>query len=69
MSDRVDNKGDRLEGTLDEAKGKAKQGWGEASGDDQTHAEGQGDETKGKAQQAVADVKDKVDDLKDRVSG
>lgn len=69
MSDRVDSKGDRIEGALNEAKGQAKQGIGDLTGDDQAQAEGQGDEVKGKAQQVVADVKDKANDLKGRVSG
>jgi len=58
---------DRIEGTLEEAKGNVKQAWGDLTGDDKLKAEGMLDEAKGKAQQVLGDVKDKVEDLTDDV--
>ncbi len=61
---------DRVEGAFDKTEGKVKSTWGEATGDEQTEAEGKGDETKGDLKDGMADVKDKVtgfvDDIKDR---
>ncbi len=56
---------DRIQGGVDELKGKAKSGWGEATGDDKTRAEGEMDQAKGKVQQGLADAKDKVGDAID----
>ena len=64
MTDRSST-GDRLEGTLDEAKGNIKQGVGNATGDDRTKGEGMLDEAKGKAQSILGDIKDKVEDIGD----
>jgi uncharacterized protein YjbJ (UPF0337 family) len=58
---------DRAEGTIDEAKGKAKQAWGDLSDDDKMKAEGMLDEVKGKAEQVWGDIKDAADDMKDDV--
>ena len=58
---------DRVEGTIEEKKGEAKQAWGDATGDDRTKAEGMLDEAKGKAQQTWGDVKDEAEKLKDDV--
>ena len=69
MSDRLDENRDRLEGTLDEAKGRGKQAWGDVAGDEETQTEGQGDELKGRGQQALGDVKDQAKDLKEKVGG
>ena len=69
MSDRFDEKRDRVEGTIDQVKGRGKQGVGEVFDDQQTRTEGQVDEGKGKAQQTVGNLKDKAKDLKDKVSG
>lgn len=55
---------DRIEGTVDEIKGKGKQAWGDLTGDDRAKAEGMADEAKGKAKQAWGDIKEGVDDLK-----
>ena len=54
---------DRIEGMADEAKGKAKQAWGDLTDDQRTKAEGMTDEAKGKAKQAWGDVKDAVGDV------
>lgn len=56
---------DRLDGTIDEGKGNLKQAWGDATGDDQTKAEGMVDEAKGQAKQALGDLKDAAGNLKD----
>jgi uncharacterized protein YjbJ (UPF0337 family) len=59
---------DRVEGSVEELKGNAKQAWGDVTGDDQLKAEGMTDEAKGRMQQAWGDLKDKAEDLKDDVA-
>ncbi len=59
---------DRAEGTANEVKGRVKSAAGALTGDDKTQAEGKLDELKGKLQQGLADVKEKADELVDRVS-
>jgi uncharacterized protein YjbJ (UPF0337 family) len=59
---------DKAEGNVDQAKGKGKQAWGEATDDESKKAEGQADEGKGKAKEAWSDVKDKAGDLKDKAT-
>jgi uncharacterized protein YjbJ (UPF0337 family) len=49
---------DKIENKTDELKGKAKQGVGEATDDEQLQAEGHADETKGNLKQAGEKVKD-----------
>jgi uncharacterized protein YjbJ (UPF0337 family) len=66
MTDRSSTR-DRLEGTIDEGKGKLKQAWGDATGDPQTQGEGLVDEAKGQAKQAQGDLKDAAGNLKDAV--
>ena len=56
---------DRMEGTIDEAKGKAKQAWGDLTGDERMKAEGMADEVRGHVEQAWGDLKDKVAELKE----
>ncbi len=56
---------DRLEGTVDEAKGNVKQAWGDATGDNRTKGEGMLDEAKGEGKQALGDLKDAAGDLKE----
>lgn len=58
---------DKMEGTLDEAKGKGQQAWGEATDDQESQGKGQANEAKGKGQQVLGDAKDKAKDLKDKV--
>ncbi|MDX1420899.1 MAG: CsbD family protein [Rubricoccaceae bacterium] len=48
----------KTEGAIDEAKGKAKQAWGDLTDDKSTHAEGQIDEAKGKAKQKIGEARD-----------
>jgi uncharacterized protein YjbJ (UPF0337 family) len=49
---------DKIENKTDELKGKAKQGIGEATDDEQLQAEGHADETKGNLKQAGEKIKD-----------
>ena len=56
---------DRIGGMMDEAKGKAKEVWGDLTGNEDTEAEGQMDQVKGEAKKGLADAKDKVDDVVD----
>ncbi len=60
MADKKSPTKQKAEGMMDEAKGKAKQAWGDVADDASTHAKGKVDEAKGKAKQKVADVRDKV---------
>jgi uncharacterized protein YjbJ (UPF0337 family) len=50
--------GDRMENTGEDLKGKAKEAWGDATDD-------KGMEAEGKFDQAKADMKNKVEDVKD----
>ena len=52
---------DRLGNAGEDAKGKAKEGFGKATGNEQMEADGKWDQTK-------ADAKDKVEDVKDAVA-
>ena len=65
----TDQSRDRIEGTMDELKGRGKSAWGEATDDQDTKAEGDADQLSGKAKQGVADLKDKADDAVKRVTG
>jgi uncharacterized protein YjbJ (UPF0337 family) len=56
---------DRIEGGVDETKGRVKEAWGDLTGDDRTKAEGIGDQVKGRAEQTWGDVKDAAGDIKD----
>ncbi len=58
-----DNSKDRAEGAVDKVVGKAKERFGDATGNEDARAEGQVDQGKGEAKQGVADAKDKVDDV------
>lgn len=52
---------DRLGNAAEDAKGKAKEGFGKATGNEQMETEGKWDQTK-------ADAKDKIEDVKDAVA-
>ena len=52
---------DRLSNAGEDAKGKAKEGFGKATNNEQLEAEGKWDQTK-------ADAKDKMEDVKDAVA-
>lgn len=64
-----DSSKDRAGGAFDKLKGKAKEAFGKATGNDDVKAEGQADQGKGAAKQGVADAKDKVDDTVKKVTG
>ena len=50
----------RTEGSARNVKGKAKEAFGKATGDQKTKADGKADQAKGKAQNAVGSAKDKA---------
>lgn len=49
---------DRVEGSAKNLKGKAKEGFGKATGDAKTQMEGKADQAKGTAQNKAGSVKD-----------
>ncbi len=51
---------DRIEGSLDQAKGKIKEGVGKATGDSKLETEGKADQFTGKVQNTVGGMKDKM---------
>ena len=53
---------DRLEGFADQNKGKAKEAFGDLTGDRDQQAEGQTDQAKGNLKEVIADAKDKLGD-------
>lgn len=60
---------DRIEGKMNDVKGRVKRQVGEWTGDEKTQAEGLGDQIKGKVQNAVGKVKDAGRDLADDMRG
>ncbi len=59
---------DKIKGTANEAIGKAKQGLGEATGNERLEGEGVIQEVKGKGQKAVGDAKESVKDALNRAA-
>jgi uncharacterized protein YjbJ (UPF0337 family) len=53
---------DRVEGSLEQAKGKVKEVAGKVTGDSKTEAEGQTDQVKGKVKNTIGGVKDALKD-------
>ena len=51
---------DRIEGSVEQAKGKVKEGVGKVTGDSKTEAEGKAQQGAGKIQNAVGGLKDKA---------
>lgn len=51
---------DRIEGSLEQAKGAVKEGAGKLTGDTKLEAEGKADKASGKLQNAVGGLKDKI---------
>jgi uncharacterized protein YjbJ (UPF0337 family) len=51
---------DRIEGSIEQAKGKAKEVAGKVTGDVKLETEGKVDQAAGKAQNAVGGIKDKI---------
>jgi uncharacterized protein YjbJ (UPF0337 family) len=63
-----DSTRDRIEGSVDDAKGQGKSAWGNMTNDEGKQAEGEVDQAKGGAKKGMADVKDKVDDAVKKVT-
>jgi uncharacterized protein YjbJ (UPF0337 family) len=59
---------DKIKGTANELAGKAKQGIGEATGNDRLQGEGLIQEGKGHAQKAVGDAKQAAKDAADKAA-
>ncbi len=59
---------DKVKGAANEAIGKAKQGLGEATGDERLEGEGVIQEVKGKGQKAVGDAKEATKDAINRAA-
>ena len=59
---------EKMKGKGNEVVGGAKEKFGEVTGDRDMEAEGEAQELKGKTQGAWGDVKDKAEDLKDKVT-
>lgn len=57
------------EAKWDEAKGRAKEAAGAVSGDDDMKREGKVDQAKSSIKETIDDVKDKANDLVDKVTG
>ena len=51
---------DRIKGSLDQAKGKIKEGVGKATGDSKLKTEGKADQFTGKVQNTIGGLKDKI---------
>ena len=51
---------DRVEGSLEQAKGKVKEVTGKVTGDSKTETEGKADQAKGKVKNTVGGIKDAV---------
>ena len=59
---------DKIKGATNEAIGKAKQGFGEATGSERLQGEGGIQEVKGKGQKAMGDAKDLAKDAVNRAA-
>lgn len=60
---------DRIEGKMDDIKGRVKRQVGEWTGDENAQAEGAADQAKGKTQNAFGKAKDAVRDAADDLRG
>lgn len=56
---------DRIEGTVKEGTGKAKEAWGDLTDDERTETEGQQDQVEGEIQQGWGEAKDTARDVLD----
>lgn len=56
---------DRIQGKMEDVKGRVKRQVGEWTGDEKAQAEGLGDQIKGKARNAIGKVKDAGRDIAD----
>ena len=59
---------DKIKGVTNEAIGKAKQGLGEATGDERLEGEGAIQEVKGKGQKAMGDAKEATKEAIDKAA-
>ncbi len=59
----------QLEGSLNEVKGKVKEGVGNLTGDSSLKTEGQVDQLSGKAQKTVGDAQSALADIGDSIKG
>lgn len=60
MADRKSPKGQKAEGMMDKAKGKAKEAAGAITDDNRKRAEGQFDQAKGEAKKQTGEIRDKA---------
>ncbi len=58
---------DKAQGQFENLKGKAKEGLGNLTGDEQMQGEGQADQVQGKGREAMGDAKNAVDNAKDSI--
>lgn len=65
MNDDMKNK---TEGKVDEVQGRAKSAVGNVTGDDKLKGEGEMDQAMGKIKQGVADAKDKISEVVDKLT-
>jgi uncharacterized protein YjbJ (UPF0337 family) len=56
---------DRIEGSLEQAKGKVKEVAGKATGDSKLETEGKADQVKGKVQNTIGGVKEAAEEAAD----
>ncbi len=68
MGDRIDNTRDKVEGKADELAGRGKQAFGDLTGDERTRSEGASQEMSGKAQGFMGELKNKVLDIKKKLT-
>jgi len=59
--------GDKVKGKVNEAKGGAKEAYGNETGNEEVAAEGKVDQAKGKGQGVVGAVKEAASDIKDKI--
>jgi uncharacterized protein YjbJ (UPF0337 family) len=60
---------DRIEGTVDQTKGRAKTAAGDLTGDERMQAEGRVDQTAGQGKQGLAGLMDRLGDMARKVTG
>lgn len=63
----MDDLKNKASGSMDNAEGKGKEAFGQATDDDKTKREGQVDQAKGDAKDAAGDAKNKADDTLDKL--
>ena len=59
--------GDKVEGQLDQFKGKTKEGVGDALDDESMESEGERQQVKGQAKETVGDVKNTAEEAKEDI--